>query len=339
MWYRYRVVKALLQVVVLAALLIGTLLATLASALTTTIAYDGILFTHPNYNYAPSAMFDGPTLKVWWCAYNSSSSGDAIFYSEHSNSGWSSPQIVMQKSDSGWDSTHNCDPSVVKGAFSYGGKTYAYAMYYGGTDECCANTRIGVAFSNDGKTWVKNSANPIISPVGGSIKGYGAGMPTAYRAADDKYPRIHLAYWDSTQGTNGTNYLTYSLDGQTFIDKIALPNPLYWEQMGDIAYNPSEGKWYVATKHANDQIIYLYKTANAELTSRWTAFGQITSALTGNLLNHNPGFVRRPNGDMYVDVKSGYKYIYFGSGTSKPTTWDLGKSHWIDRQEAVALNR
>ncbi len=262
------------RIVVATALLLSMVLVDRPAAFATTFTYDGILFSHSNYDYAPSPMFDGSTIKVWWCGYDATDpgNGDAIFYAEDSGSGWSAPRMVLTKSPTGWDSTHTCDPSVVKGSFSYNGASYTYAMYYSGTDQCCANTRIGVAFSNDGTTWVKDAANPIISPAGGTTTGYGAGMPTAYRE-DGTASSVYLAYWDSTVGSNGTNYVVHSTDGQTFSNRTTLPNPLYWEQIGDIAYSPSEGKWYIATKHANDQIVYLYKTADANLTSTWSSFG------------------------------------------------------------------
>lgn len=128
---------------VFAGLAVGLLSASAPTA--ATLVFDGIAFTYPHYDYAPSMMYDGGRMKIWWCRLLWA---DAIAYREFDGATWTNGQIVMERTVGSWDDQHTCDPSVVQGSFSYGGTHYSYAMYYSGADLTHINfTRIGVAFS------------------------------------------------------------------------------------------------------------------------------------------------------------------------------------------------
>lgn len=297
--------------------------------------YEGILLSRPNlYDYAPSAMYgDGNNIRMWWGSNNNGH--DGIYHSYFTSSGWATPQLVMQSSSSGWDSYHTCDPSVIKGSFSYNNTNYQYAMYYTGTyDPAGRDSHIGVAFSNDGLSWVRYSG-PVVGPQGNAAGSYGAGMQTVYR---DSSGLITMVYYDSTTG--GSPYcMATSSDGKNFSSPTILtnPSPSLYTEIGDIAYSPSEGKWWISTKH-NDQEIFIYKTANSSLTSTWNYCGLIDKNLTGNTANHNPGWLRYPNGDIYIESNTLYKYICFGTGVwaannGAADTWDIGWAKIVEGWE------
>lgn len=292
--------------------------------------YDGVTLSQSGYDYAPSVMYgDGSRIKAWWCGSNN---GDAIFYSELSSSGWTSPERVLSPSDSGWDSVHVCDPTVVTGGFSADGQTWDYAMYFSGADNGVGtNTQIGVAFSNGGTSWQKYSGNPIVSPLDSPTDSYGAGMPTAYREPGTD-STVSLAFFDATD--NAANHVVAATDGITFGSRTELTaNPIDGTAIGDVAFFPDEDVWYVSTKNNNDQECYLYKTATSDLNSTWTECGRINSALTGNHDNHNPGWMRWPNGDLREEPATLTKYVYFGTGGDSPSTWDIGQATYKDGWE------
>ncbi len=136
------------------------------------------------YAYVPSVMDDG-VFKIWYC----STPGDAdhIYYSESHglDSGWSAPTSVFtartgslnvggNPNNSDFDRGHTCDPSVIR---VYG----TYYMYYGGNWSLAApgRTAIGVASSQDGKTWTRmNNGQAIIRPKNEVDGLYGAGQPS-----------------------------------------------------------------------------------------------------------------------------------------------------------------
>ncbi len=286
--------------------------------------YNGLTLVRSDYDYAPSVMIgDGGYIKMWWGG--GTGSGDGIYYSRLKTSGWESPTLVFTKSSSGWDSYHVCDPSVIKGTFTYNGTTYAYALYYTATyDAIGYDSHIGVAFSNNGVNWVR-SGQPVISPNGDATpptQQYGAGMQCVY----NNNGTITMVYFDSTLGGN---YMVTSTNGINFSGRQKVPHPRSWEHIGDIAYSPTESKWYVSTKHGNDQEIYIYETSSSSLLSTWNDAGTISSRTTGNYKNHNPGWLRYPNGDIYFEANTKYAYIYYGTGTNSPSTWNIGQSIYV----------
>lgn len=281
--------------------------------------YNGISLSHSGYDYAPSVMYgDGLNIKMWWGG--DTGAGDGIYYSTLSTSGWSSPQLVLRKSSSGWDSFHVCDPSVIKGNFTCNGTAYTYAMYYTATYDNltfgCDNN-IGVAFSNNGINWVKYGS-PVVSPAGNAKQQYGAGMQTVY----NQNGTIIMVYYDTTLGGN---YMVTSSDGIHFSGRTRLNQPSASEIIGDIAYSPSDSRWFITTKALNDQAFYIYESTTSSLLSSWIQKDRVSSLTTGNYLNHNPGWMRLSNGNLYTEAVTGYHYIYFGTGSSSSSTWDIGQ--------------
>jgi len=298
--------------------------------------YDGLTLVRDGgdgqWDYAPTVMIgDGSTIKMWWCGENSDST-DSIYYSELESSGWTSPQEVMSPSSNDWDSNHVCDPSVVKGNFTADGSSWDYAMYYTGTKKAETENSIGVAFSNDRTSWHKYSGNPVITAENDDTDKYGAGMPTAYRepGTDDT---VKVAFFDST--STPTNHVEAATDAVLFGSRTDLTaDPRGDDDMiGSIAFDSQDSIWYVSTKLVGDKKMFFYKTQDDYLNSTWEKCGEINSSQTGNEKNHNPGWLREPNGDLYEEATTLYKYIYFGTGGSDNDSWEIGKARYLDGWE------
>src|SRR5687767_7133656 len=88
------------------------------------------------YAYAPSVISDGKTDHIWNCQNAVESQiKDWIFYIQRKNGQEVESRPVLWAGEAGaWDSYHVCAPSVIAGEFSYGGETYAYALFYLGNN-------------------------------------------------------------------------------------------------------------------------------------------------------------------------------------------------------------
>lgn len=146
-----------------------------------------------------------------------------------------------------------------------------------------------------------------------------------------------MMYFDST---TQKNYMVTSTNGIDFSEKTELPNLFENEHSGDIAYSPDEGLWYISTKDGSDTKIHIYETAGSSLTDTWELKSTISKTTTGKVMNHNPGWMRYPNGDIYIESGTEYKYIYYGSGSTSTATWDIAQSIYTTGWEFnVAGNR
>jgi hypothetical protein len=165
---------------------------------------DGVALARAGYDYAPSVIFDG-SWRLWWCG--SGVAGDFIYSQAAPGPGgpWSPLRVALASSytPGPFDGQHTCDPSVIR----IGGASY---LYYGGFpmpgSSWSPTTRIGVARSTDGVTWVRlNGGQPILSPRGDPFtrpNRYGAGQPSAIYL--DGY--VYLLYTDTTgQASNPFN--------------------------------------------------------------------------------------------------------------------------------------
>lgn len=130
---------------------------------------------HGLYDYAPAVMRDDNGIyKMWWCGQSLTglpggpwdpAFGDHIMYSESTSldGPWSYPVSVLEGTNdpaATRDALSTCDPSVIR-------VNGVYWMYYGSTSfepYGCVNpdgslhsgtTRIGVAYSADGRSWTR----------------------------------------------------------------------------------------------------------------------------------------------------------------------------------------
>lgn len=149
------------------------LLSAFCPSLRAQIAYDGMILDRLNkWDSYPSHLFYGGKHHIWWCSRSTvhgclSTYTDGIFHAVKTGSlgpgGWTGYQEVFNRTQSPWSCNHTCDPSVIRGTFSYNGVSYTHAMYWTSDTNMVTpgvDNAVGVAFSNDGLTWT-----PYPSPV------------------------------------------------------------------------------------------------------------------------------------------------------------------------------
>ena len=251
------------------------------------VVYDGVINGRANkYDYAPAHLFVSGTHHLWWCSQ--SNSGDEIWYSKKTGAlgvgGWNAPIKVFNTAQSPWSWKHVCDPSVIRGSFPYQGTTYSYAMYYTSLPSSTSlSDDIGVALSRTGINW---NAYPtsIIKPSSNDPTQYGAGMSgVSYKPGT---LIIQHVYFDSTLApdpirlTEGTGGIVFSpLPGNlTTIDDYGR----FADGQGpDVAYYPTDQRWYAVIKTPDPNGVYdgetrILRAVNPDtLTGPWSVIGII----------------------------------------------------------------
>ncbi|NHB84358.1 hypothetical protein G7085_06400 [Tessaracoccus sp. HDW20] len=178
--------------------------------------------------------------KAWWCGHNAG--GDGVYYSEGpvAEDTWSKPKLVLA-ADVPWEVTHACDPSVIRGDFTVDGDDWSYLMYYGAADLSSQNTKLGMAFSNNGTEWKKYGDAPLLVEPGMQYD-YGVGMPGLFTV--DGKP--HVAYFDT--GRNSAMLIREVNADGTLAERIDMLPMSGGDTFADLAFSEAEGRWYVATK-------------------------------------------------------------------------------------------
>lgn len=137
------------------------------------------------YNYGPTVLVDGDTVRMWWCSQYGSAlpPGDDILYAEAASPdgpftgpGGGIPQAVFSGNPGHFDAVHTCDPTVLRVDGTY------YMYYTGATgDDQDYGNAIGVATSTDGVHWTRPRSEPVITPSHDTHRDntYGAGQPAA----------------------------------------------------------------------------------------------------------------------------------------------------------------
>lgn len=244
--------------------------------------FEGAPFiTRAGWDYSPSFMvdqWDNNKEKVWWCGQSSGvdpvktwardSGGtdsfnnfhkDVIYYAERPAGGsWSAPQVVLSNMGgnfSAWENSWVCDPTVVRGAWTYKGANYGYAMYYtagpGSNDRVqqkqyrTGGNRLLLAYSNDGKTWVKYG--PVVESAYPDGANYAAGQGQAFNTNNGA--AVTLFYTDVDVSGTPKYYIRESTDGETFGDKreisyAGLPATQRSYQNPAAAFAPSSNGYY-----------------------------------------------------------------------------------------------
>ncbi|GAB6852471.1 hypothetical protein [Paraburkholderia kururiensis] len=311
------------------------------------------LFTRLGYNYGPSVIADGKTEKFWWCGFGLGPSGltDTIQYRyrDRSTGQWSSTVQVMVPGTASWDSAFVCDPSVVTGNFinPEDGTAYVYAMYYTATDASQVNNRIGVAFSNDGITWVKYS-QPVISPqqMNGS---YGAGQASTYNF--NGRSGLYIFYTDTTTGFGNRVFVRKTTDGVNFSAPVLISDEnsagLSLMSNADFAYDMVSRNFYAVRETIPSRLgdrevfqLMLARMPAADLlagSGQWETLGFVNPALTGFYMNHNPGLLR--NGFGQINISLPNVVVYFAGGTNDPATWNLASATWRPVPATLVLTR
>jgi len=299
------------------------------------------------YNYCPSVIVeDDGTAYMYYCT--NSPAGTVVDYvacrvgTDKDGDGaysWGDEQIVLKpgKKDnptSGWDYEHVCDPSVIKGEFTYKGESYSYMMAYLGcnrTDSKDNETGIAVAKSPTGP-FVKIDANPIVDfPYNSSVTTNQWGAAQASLVNKGTGGQVWLFY---TYGASDTVVMVRECDFSNLDTPIiGEPKTLTmnglrtisnnadtWFNNADFAYDAKNNRFIVASDchplpQTDDRpnnvakafrIMYIY--ADKLETGTWTNCKQVGQAQTGFARNHNVCLAR----DAYGNILEGeYITVYY----------------------------
>ncbi len=238
----------------------------------------GPLLDSESWDYSPSWMADTATGRdrLWWCS-NRPSQGDAdvIKYSQTSGGVWGAPQVVLSANRGTWEGPCTCDPSVVRGAFPYAGQTYQLAMYYTASADCSSNAKIGVAFSNDGVSWVKYAGNPLISTQFPGNGLYGAGQTQAHNTNGAAAIRL----WHTDTPLSRRLYERQSVDGIHFGEARMLSiDGLdgFPKHAAGLAFNPAATELYLMLRNHLGGYLSLFKIPKKErFNGKWTLVASI----------------------------------------------------------------
>lgn len=312
------------------------------------------------YNYCPSVMMEGErTMHIWYCsnrvsgnvtdhvAYRTGTLGDDGKWS------FSEKQLVLQPGNgSAWDSRHVCDPSVIKGRFSYGGEEYAYLMAYLGckTDNSTAN-EVGLAFAKTpAGPWVKYGANPIAGFCASAEynpANWGYGQPSL--VSMDRAGKVFLFYTKGVPTGTFTEVELWDLsdaDHPVKMKEAALTNTEVALNNADFAYDPAvnrfycvkedhkAGEWY-PTDGGVDWISGSVSVLEIEAPDAddvrdgifdsvtYTKKGTVDEAATGYPRNHNAGLLTDAYG--WIAESGTFPVVYTVSrlATDFPA-WPLG---------------
>lgn len=249
--------------------------------------------------------------------------------------------VVLAPTAGAWDAHHTCDPSVVRGDFTYKGQSYRYLMaYLGCTSYDNQDNEIGFAVANDPMgPFVKIADTPTIPYVReGNAWQWGVGQ--ASLVSRDKGSRVYVFY------TEGTATRTHEfVDEWDFAD---LENPVRLSHTdlattglttrtgggdyignADFAYDADSNSFYMATDshpYPSDEPNYIteyfrvaYFAGDDVTRVRWNELEHIGPAETGFARNHNVGLVRDAYG--WLPGGNSLTVYYTGAGKGANALW------------------
>ena len=192
------------------------------------------------YNYAPTAIKDdNGEIHIFYVGNKDSRSNvDHIYHrtvKKNSSTGYyySSENLLLTHSSSGWDSVQACDPTIIKGNFKYNGVSYKYLMVYlGVANHNNSLNEIGLAVSNNlNSQFIRVSTNaPFIKYPANSA--WGVGQPTAVNL--DGNDRVLISY---TQGlTNKTSQYFGIYDLSNLNSPTVIKSPVEISTVGSLSY-------------------------------------------------------------------------------------------------------
>ncbi|MDP4023536.1 hypothetical protein Q8W71_12935 [Methylobacterium sp. NEAU 140] len=333
---------------------------------------DGQPASKHNYNYAPSLIAEGDVVHIWWCGRGPEPTDtDVVFHrtQDRRTGAFGPARVVLRSTPDTWDKTYVCDPGVVKGRFTNpaDGHSYTHALYYSGADNLPGHQNaVGLAFSNDGVTWVKYP-EPVIRPQNtdpGKRETYGAGQPGLFNA--DGKAGLFVFTTDTTTPERpgfGEIFVRHTADGVHFDPPVRMPNvasdgALLFPNT-DFAYDFRAGQVYTMAglpgrgctppTHCKDPgknpdretyrmgLFAMPVGALLAGTGRWTPLGQLNTDVTGFYLNHSPGLLRDGHGNLTFDLPR--VTVYFAGGDPYPGTWNIAAAVQTQASPTLPLRR
>jgi hypothetical protein len=296
------------------------------------------------YAYAPSAVSDGGHTYYYTCHNQVSGTiQDHVWFTQADGGTIQQDAPALTPSSSGWDSEHNCDPSVVAGTFNFSGNQYSYAMFYLGTDMPNSHNQIGVAFAKSlAGPWVKDP-NPIVADPDSDTSQWGVGQPSA-TTVDPNSGRVLLFYTRGDQtGTHAyrRDLVLGNMDSPQIGDPVEVTTAGLKGTDGgqdvlhnfDMAYDPTRDRFYVAREVGpppTDEPSFISSQVEVDSipgadiwngTGTWSVEGDITPSTTGFPRNHNPGILRTIFGTLPDSSKIDVLVTRSATGTFPQTFW------------------
>ncbi len=289
------------------------------------------------YNYCPSAFEEDGIRHIYYCSNKEHGNvTDYIAYrrgEKDAEGKWvySDLSYVLEPGSEGWDRRHVCDPSVIKGNFTYQNEEYHYLMAYLGcvTSDNTAN-EVGLALSKTPSgPFVKVGKDPFVHYEKNDNKGFQWGYGQPSLVSVDRKGEVLLFY---TVGDGNSTYEAverYDLSDLDHPNKLSetkrvltrglknLNNTQDYISNADYAYDPKSGRFYmIKDDHPNPEwasvsssatIYYLEEdfenpdfypgyTLFHVVGDMWNEMDRIDVSLSGMTLNHNTGFVSDPFG-------------------------------------------
>jgi hypothetical protein len=323
-----------------AMLLVGS-----TEGLSAQIAYDGpFLDRAGKYDAYPSHLFIDGVHHLWFCGFSTNGPDgviDGIFYTFKTGNlgagGWSTPVEVFNRTTSPWAEHHVCDPSVVLGDFLYNGLHYRFALYYTADDNSSpfgVNNQIGLAFSNDGTTWVAHPT-PVLTTTNAFNATYGVGASGT--AWSEGTPVLNHFYNDTTVAGPFPVVRKSSADGLTYTPAVALST--LFDEAGranygstpDLAFSPLEGVWYGTLSNADSDgtglgEVRVIRSTGSSVSDSWEVVHIIDQSVTGEEVQHNAGLAKNGDSTLHVD-SAGWAYLLISTGDDFPDfqSWKLGQ--------------
>lgn len=154
------------------------------------------------YNYCPTIFEEDGVRHIYYCANKKHGNvTDYVAYrkgvkDETGRFIYSDIQYVLEPTENSWDSRHVCDPSVVKGEFTYNQENYNYLMAYLGcvtSDNTSNEVGLAVSKSPEGP-WIKVGDGPFCDYELNDNSGFQWGYGQPSLVSVDRKSEILLFY-------------------------------------------------------------------------------------------------------------------------------------------------
>ena len=230
---------------------------------------------------------------------------------------WGAESRVLSPTSGSWDAMHTCDPSVIKGKFSYNSEEYYYLLaYLGCTSIDNQDNKVGLAVAKSPEgPFIKIGDKPFVDftmDPSVSVFQWGVGQPSL--VSQDKEGKVYLFYTRGDKDGTRTiveNWDLSNLNAPELIKRETLSHKGLVDLNGggdiinnaDFAYDPESGRFYASSDcHPMPSDDPNFISTHFRITSfdpgegfsdiTWTNEYQIGPDDTGFARNHNTGIVR-----------------------------------------------
>ncbi len=303
------------------------------------------------YNYCPSIMqlSDG-TRYIYYCTnQNPFEITDFIGCRKGTPNAdgsytWGEELTVFSPSESGWDSHHTCDPSVIAGEVTYGGEKYGYLMaYLGCTSYDSQDNKVGLAVAKSPEgPFIRVGDAPFVDfTMDSAFTGFqwGVGQPSLinldkkgnvllfYTRGDKDGTRLIAEGWELSDlgapvqkfsekvGTSGLRDLNGNTDIINNADLVYDAQNKTFYAVSDCHPNPSDEPNYISSHFR----VTSFAEKNSFKTVSWKTLATFSPADTGAARNHNTGILRDEYGHL---PQHSYLTLYYTvSETGNMSLW------------------